>query len=283
MNELVSIVLPVYNGEKYLRESIDSVLGQTYKNLELIVVDDCSTDSTPEIVKEYAEKDSRVAYYRNPQNLKLPKSLNQGFRLSKGNYLTWTSDDNRYRKNAIEVLVNEIKANDCNFVFTAFCRIDENGNKVDEIIFDDNIAEMIPVRNVVGASFMYTRMVYESVGEYDENLFLTEDFDYWQRIYARFGAKYLSNMTYEYRMHDGALTETRKDEDFYRSLCKTLEKNRHLVDRFNLQQNYIFYSTLSNGKDVLGEHNPYRMKAKLYKILYFYPQVIRRKVLKLIS
>ena len=72
MEELISIVLPVYNGEKYLRESIDSVLRQTYKRWELIIVDDCSTDSSAEIAKEYTKRDERIYYYRNENNLRLP-------------------------------------------------------------------------------------------------------------------------------------------------------------------------------------------------------------------
>ena len=79
MNDLISIVLPVYNGAKYLRESIDSVLAQTYTNWELLIVDDCSGDETPEIAREYAEKDPRIHYYRNEQNLRLPRNLNKGF------------------------------------------------------------------------------------------------------------------------------------------------------------------------------------------------------------
>ena len=281
MEELVSIVLPVYNGEKYLRESIDSVMSQTYKNWELIVVDDCSTDSTPDIVKEYAQKDSRVVYYRNPQNLKLPKSLNQGFQLTKGDYLTWTSDDNRYRNNAIEYLVSAIKENNCQFVFTAFCRIDENGDKIDDIVFDEDAPEMIPVRNMVGASFMYTRAVYEKIGDYDEELFLTEDYDYWQRICGHFGAVYKRDIIYDYRLHSAALTGTRKEEVYYRALCKTLLKNRKLFGRFTVKQNYFYYQTLSEGMEIIGEPNPYKGKYRFYSALYFckytLPNKFRRK------
>ncbi len=278
MDDLVSIVLPVYNGEKYLRESIESVLNQSYQNYELIVVDDCSTDSSPDIVKEYAQKDARVRYFRNPQNLKLPKSLNQGFRLTKGKYLTWTSDDNRYRPNAIEYLVSEIKNNHCDFVFTAFCRIDENGDKIDDIVFDDSAPEMIPARNMVGASFMYTRRVYETIGDYDEELFLTEDFDYWQRIYGHFGAVYKKDIIYDYRLHPAALTGTRKEELYYRALCRTLTKNRKLFGKFSIKQNYFYYQTLSDGMRITGAVNPYAGKYKLYSALFFLNYTLPQKI-----
>ena len=77
-NPLISIVLPTYNGTKYIRQSIDSVLSQTLKDFELIIVDDCSTDNTKEVVSAYT--DQRIRYIRNEQNLRLPGTLNVGFK-----------------------------------------------------------------------------------------------------------------------------------------------------------------------------------------------------------
>ena len=102
MDDLISIVLPIYNGEKYMKQSIDSVINQTYANWELLIVDDGSTDNTAAIAREYAEKDNRIKYYKNPQNMRLPKTLNRGFSLATGDYLTWTSDDNYYYPTALE-------------------------------------------------------------------------------------------------------------------------------------------------------------------------------------
>ena len=104
MDDLISIVLPIYNGEKYMKQSIDSVINQTYANWELLIVDDGSTDNTAAIAREYAEKDNRIKYYKNPQNMRLPKTLNRGFSLATGDYLTWTSDDNYYYPTALEIM-----------------------------------------------------------------------------------------------------------------------------------------------------------------------------------
>ena len=76
---VVSIVMPVYNGEKYLRQSIASVVNQTFKDWDLIIVDDCSTDSSPEIMNEYAKADDRIQVIHNEVNSKIPASLNNGF------------------------------------------------------------------------------------------------------------------------------------------------------------------------------------------------------------
>ena len=107
---LVSVVLPVYNGEDMLARSIESVLGQTYKNLELIIVNDCSTDNTAKIIEKYSSLDPRIKVVNNSVNLKLPRSLNAGFDNASGYYYTWTSHDNMYKDNAISVMVETLEA-----------------------------------------------------------------------------------------------------------------------------------------------------------------------------
>ena len=125
---LVSIVLPVYNGQQYLRGSLKSILAQTYNNWELIVVDDASTDRTPAIIREFAGHDERIRVIRNEQNRKLPTSLNVGFADSRGEYLTWTSDDNLYEPEAIALMVETLDARaDVGLVYCNVTNIDEEG------------------------------------------------------------------------------------------------------------------------------------------------------------
>ena len=81
----VSVVMPVYNGEKYLRESIDSILNQTYTDYEFIIVNDGSNDKTEEIILSY--NDNRIRYIKNEKNLQIVKSLNRGIELAKGRYI----------------------------------------------------------------------------------------------------------------------------------------------------------------------------------------------------
>src|SRR5262245_15338392 len=100
---LVSIVLPVYNGARFLRKSIDSCLTQTYRDIELIVVDDKSLDNSVDIVRSY--DDDRIRLLCHPKNRKQPAGLNTGFANSNGAYLTWTSHDNYYAPTAIAEMV----------------------------------------------------------------------------------------------------------------------------------------------------------------------------------
>src|SRR3989442_10179514 len=124
----ISIVLPTHEGARFLRESIDSCLAQTYADFELILVDDCSTDATPAILAEYAARDARVRTFRNGENLKLPQSLNVGFSHAAGRYFTWISDDNRFRPAALQTLAAMLDARpDLDVVYSDCSVIDEAG------------------------------------------------------------------------------------------------------------------------------------------------------------
>lgn len=206
---LISVVLPVYNGETHLHHSIDSILNQTYTNFELIVVNDCSTDNTLEIIRDYAARDTRIKVISNKENLKLPKTLNVGFANATGDFYTWTSDDNMYKGNALEVLLNALRSNsDIDLVYSDFTYID-----VDGVITGYEIAsepDNIVFGNVCGASFMYTRKIAESIGEYDAELFLAEDYDYWMRIYLNGKMMHINDNLYLYRRHSQSLTSTKQ-------------------------------------------------------------------------
>ena len=284
LNSLVSIVLPIYNGEKYMRQSIESVINQTYKNLELIIIDDCSSDNTPAIAQEYAEKDNRIRYYRNETNLKLPRGLNRGFSLSKGEYLSWTSDDNLYLPTAIERMVSAIETEKADFVFATCDVINENDEIVEIIKAPKDFKDAIIGGDFVGACFLYTRNVYETVGDYDVNKFLVEDYDYWLRIFYRFNVFNIEDVLYKYRWHDGALTSTEK-KDRINSMCeKVLWDNIVNYTPLSLKMKYYFYNQLNNlrqSKETKKEKNKYRFKAKLYSKYYllFYriPNKIKNK------
>ena len=203
---LVSIVLPTYNRAYVLPHAIRSVLDQTYTNLELIIVDDNSSDDTSAIVKSFV--DPRIRYMRNAPNLKLPKTLNKGFSATRGDYLTWTSDDNLFRENAIEKMVGFLMAEKCDFVFTdyyLFSELDDNDNPSDMRL--DRLPDQIQLDkgNHIGACFMYSRQVYEAIGDYDPELFLVEDYDYFIRIAKRFQMRHMPEPLYYFKRDDNTL------------------------------------------------------------------------------
>ena len=103
---LVSIGLPVYNGEKYLEEALDSLLSQTFKDFELIISDNASTDKTGDICQCYLEKDDRVRYYRSETNLGMHRNWNYVFELSSGKYFKWAAHDDLYAPQFVEKCVD---------------------------------------------------------------------------------------------------------------------------------------------------------------------------------
>ncbi|MDD5702835.1 MAG: glycosyltransferase [Dehalococcoidales bacterium] len=199
----VSIVLPTYNGAKYIRKSIDSCLGQTHSNLELIIVDDASTDETPQIINSYSDK--RIKYIRHSRNLKLPRALNTGFKQATGEYLTWTSDDNFYDVNAIEIMVKCLLTYpQIGFVYADQYHIDENDHIKQYIAVGP--VESLQLDNLIGGCFLYQRKVYEGIGEYNPDSFLAEDYDYWVRISKQFRMQRIRRPLYYYRLHKDSLT-----------------------------------------------------------------------------
>lgn len=207
---LVSIILPVYNGEQFLESSIKSCLSQTHENLELLIVDDCSTDSTSKIANCYVKIDKRVKYFRNYENLRLPRSLNVGFDQAKGEYLTWTSDDNILHQNFVESMLSELKNKKCDLVYSRYNQIDSN-NKVIGISSLHN-PNLLIRKNVVGASFLYKKDIHVTLSGYNTSLFLVEDYDFWLRAAEQYVFCRLDKVLFDYRVHDKSLTSSRKKE-----------------------------------------------------------------------
>ena len=198
----VSIVLPTYNGSKYLRQSIDSCLSQTYKDLELIVVDDCSTDTTPDIIKSYVDK--RIKYIRNEKNQRLPRSLNIGFAKAKGDYLTWTSDDNIYAPQAIEKMLRFLINQHYDFVFSDYYTINDDSVDQPTLVQLPRVVSFEKI-NPIRASFLYTRHVNDVTGDYDPDMELVEDYEYWIRVSRRFVMHHYPEPLYYYRVHQAQL------------------------------------------------------------------------------
>ena len=257
-NPLVSIVLPVYNGEKYLKQSIESCLNQTHKNIELIIVNDCSTDSTPIIIEEYLSKDNRIRVINNDINKKLPASLNIGHNQTKGDYITWTSDDNYYNENAIELMLNTIIQKEVDIVYANYNRINGNEKKIIKL---KNYGFLL-FSNVIGACFLYNSGVYIKSKKYNESLFLVEDFDFWLQCLKNNKFYHIDKVLYNYRLHKASLTKSIEEESKLKhQFLKNIEISYGtFFSNFNLNKDYteIFSKIhvspflVKNKKDILN-------------------------------
>lgn len=224
---LVSIVLPVYNGGDYLKETIESIINQTYKNFELIIINDGSTDNTLKTAKKYAKQDSRIIVI-DQENQKLPKSISNGFRNANGEYYIWVGGDDILHNNCFEKLVNEFKNDSTlDFVFPNVRLIDDFGNiKTDEYWYNSNKEHpeyvMLPSRmyefnviknNYIAPIAMYKSIVVKTLEDFSSNRFTVEDYEYWMKINNVFNIKHTSfeEPIFDYRRHKRSLTSQAKD------------------------------------------------------------------------
>ncbi len=235
----VSIVLPTYNGEKYIRESIDSVMNQTFTDWELIIVNDCSSDGTVEIINEYVKMDKRIRTINNVVNQKLPRSLNIGFREAKGEYLTWTSDDNKYLPQAIEEMVHFLDENKNEVMVCA--KMDfVNENDEYEFTMSPYSNELMYYRDCVGACFLYRNIVLKEIGEYDPDYFLVEDYEYWLRILFKYkNIGFINKILYIYRNQSKSLTATRKKDIAYNNSRMRMKYIQEIINGLQSREDLL--------------------------------------------
>lgn len=171
-NPEISIILPTYNGMKYLEESITSILNQTFKNFELIIIVDGSTDKTIEYLNTL--KDNRI-HIHYQENKKLPNALNEGIIRCRGNYITWTSDDNIMLPDCIEKLYNCLKENtDCDFCYGGVEHFGDKNWYKNKYINNYEIFFAYPGLY----AFMWTKKIIKKIGYYNIKLNKIEDYDY---------------------------------------------------------------------------------------------------------
>ena len=218
---LISVVLPVYNGGEYIAEAIESVQAQTINKWELIIVDDGSEDDSAEIAENYAKNDGRIRIIRQT-NQKLPKALNNGFKVAKGEFYTWVSADNRMLPDCLFVMAEELKSCcDADMVYGNMYLIDRKGTRIKghgwfelpinsgNVILPSSTRLLNTVaNNTIGAAFMYRAGAEAVLGGYSPRMFLLEDYDYFMRMNSLFHIRHVSEKQpiYAYRFHEGSLT-----------------------------------------------------------------------------
>jgi glycosyltransferase involved in cell wall biosynthesis len=116
----VSIIVPVYNVEKYLKQCLDSIINQTFKDIEIIIVNDCSTDGSLAIIKQYQKKDSRINLINHKKNIGVSKARNEGIKAAKSKYISFVDSDDWVREDYVETLFNDIEKHKCDVFIEGF-------------------------------------------------------------------------------------------------------------------------------------------------------------------
>lgn len=234
-----SIIVPVYNGEKYIQETLDSIFTQSYENYEVILMDAVSSDSTLEIAAKYdmlkiiSEKD-------NGQS----DAINKGFKIATGDILAWQNADDTYLPNCFEEVADYFQKNpEVSLVYGYYELIDENSKWIcdvkpigwNEWLFKHG--RFCPVQPTV----FWRRNVYETVGELDTSLNYCMDVDLYARISKRFKVQLLPKVLGKFRVHQESKTQNSYNKSVVRGeYLKVLSRNFHfnITDRmlFNLFQ-----------------------------------------------
>lgn len=185
---LVTVLMSVYNAKSYLGESIESILNQTYRDFEFIIIDDGSTDGSRAIIQKYALCDNRIVYIKNRTNIGLAKSLNKGIKLAKGKFIARQDADDLSAIDRLEMQVNYALANSYVDLIGSNCFIiDISGNPVCEINtyakIKDHQTTLLNKLAIFphGSAFIKKAKLLE-VGLYDERFFYSQDGELWLRF-----------------------------------------------------------------------------------------------------
>ncbi|RLD50552.1 MAG: hypothetical protein DRI94_08330 [Bacteroidetes bacterium] len=215
---LVSIILPVYNAEKYLKFAIDSVLSQTYEKFELIIINDGSTDSSFEIIKSYS--DNRIKLINHNNNIGYVYRLNEGIEISKGVFIARIDSDDIWKTNKLSEQIKAFEKNtNLFFIATDFNMIDKNG-KVISIVKNSkysNIKNNILKKSLIcHSSIIFKKDICKSIGIYNENIKYAEDYNYWIRILSKYDGIILPQTLTDYRItNDSVSFKKRKVQIYY--------------------------------------------------------------------
>jgi|TARA_B100001964_G_C14230276_1_gene599677 glycosyltransferase involved in cell wall biosynthesis len=231
-NPKISVILPVYNGEKYLAEAIESILAQTFRHFELIIVDDGSTDRSLEIIEGHSDK--RIHVIRNSENLGITKSLNIGLKKGKGEYVARHDADDVSLPNRLEEQLKYLEANlEVGVVGTNVYNIREDGTVVGSSSLDlePTFEKLLKGNRIVHGSVMMRKHVLEEHNYYNEDFGCSQDYELWLRISKGYLIKNIKNPLYKLRSHKGRLsTERFKLQAFESILAKRMAKNNSNID-----------------------------------------------------
>jgi len=204
----VSIIIPVYNQERYIKQCVESALSQDYENLEVIVVDDGSTDATPEILKSFEQK---IRYIRQ-ENRGTAAARNVGLRLAQGSLVAWLDSDDVYLPGKIRAQVEKLQEEpDLALVYTDWILIDAEGRDLKVVHCPSyppkSVLDVLTFPYIFPSSVLLKKECFEKVGYYDETLRYGEDLDMWVRLLKhgyRFG--HVPELLVKYRWHPGSMS-----------------------------------------------------------------------------
>ena len=266
----VSIIIPVYNGSNFIKSSIESALSQTYKNIEVIVINDGSNDNneTEKIVKSFGK---RIKYYKK-ENGGTSSAINYGITKATGEYISWLSHDDLYYPDKIEKEVRILGNRKDQIVFSDYEYIDEQGNLIEDIIIKDKLISTDPFyvfykRMICGISLLIPKQFLLEQGMFDKKLLCTQDYDMWYKLLNNYDFVYLNKKTAKVRLHTSQDSNTKsyvvdENEKFWKRIIDNTSD--HIINRVFLNK-FNFYLEMYN---TLKYSNYEKIKLFLKQELY---------------
>lgn len=252
--------MAVHNGEDHLRESIESILNQTFSDFEFIIIDDCSSDNTFRILREYAEKDSRLKIIKNEKNLGLTKSLNKGIRYSSGEYIARMDAGDTSERDRLEKQVKFLDGNnDYGLVGTWSNVIDQDSKKIGEMKYEtgsDALKKYLIKHNpIIHSSIMVRKSVLGKIGLYDEKWKYAQDYELYFRIAKDAKIANLPEFLVSNRMSPNSITSRKNKEQVMFAIKARLKAIR--------EHQYGLFSYVYVIKPFVGYLLPYKLKMKI--------------------
>ena len=219
---LVSVIIPCYNGEKFIGEAIESVINQTYKNWELIIVDDGSTDNSKIIIKQYCS-DERIRYIQHKKNKGIPATRNTGIKASKGEYIALLDQDDKWVYDKLTVQLKEFNKTgpEIGLLFGNIKVFNSEKNEIKkadslkiklEQLNRQEIIKLLFFNNFIPSiTVMFKRECIKEVGSFDENItWGGDDHDLWLRLANKFKFAYINKVLGIRRLHDNNYSRTER-------------------------------------------------------------------------
>ncbi len=284
----ISVVIPVYNGEKYLAKTIESCLIQTYQNKEILLINDGSTDKTENICQDYQNKNPDIIRYFSKENGGTASALNLGIKKMSGDWFKWLSGDDFFSSNdSMEKMVIEIKttANSSGVLFYSNFNLVDKDNKITKQFDEPNFNDLSLFEQQVrmlnhffanGSTSYIHKTVFNKVGLFDEKNSLNEDYQLWLRMILihkiRFHLlpKYLIN----YRVHSSALSSNKLIEG-------VIVENKMIEDVLNMLPKSEAKILIINWKKYSKKNPKVWLRRKIRDIMVYHaPSGVSRFVIK---
>jgi len=201
----VSILMNGYNSEKYLKEAIDSIYAQTYNDWEIIFIDNCSTDSTKEIVDSY---DGSIKYYKTDYNIPLGEARNWGLQYCKGEYLAFLDTDDIWLKDKLEIQIIELEKNkDAQLCYGGVITINEEGNEIEKMLPHAKSGKVLAQQLIRYEINMQSVVIRNNIDiSFKDTMKFSPDFDLFMKIVSQYPVIVINNYLVKYRKLKNSLT-----------------------------------------------------------------------------